>query len=124
MWQIPICESRMRRWESATWLAMRLSKTRGWASSRQKAEDRLLGEFEVNRLAQDVEEQFLAFLNAGGGGARHYQVKRGHALGEAAVSSEEANALHLLFVGLFQCAQHVARLAAGGKCDQQVAPLT
>src|ERR1035438_8604216 len=83
----------------------------------------LLRQLEVNGLTQDVEEQFLAFLNARSGGARHHQVKRGNTFGEAAVAPQETKALHLLPVGLLQCSQHVAGLAAGGECDQKVAAL-
>ena len=42
-----------------------------------------------------MEEQFVAFLDARGGGARHQQIKRGDAIGEAAVAAKETNAFSL-----------------------------
>ena len=55
-----------------------------------------------------MEEQFLPFLNARCRGAGDYQVHRRQALGEAAVASQETDALQLLPVGFFERAQHVA----------------
>ena len=68
----------------------------------------LFRQLEINRLTQNVEEQFLALLNARRGRARRQQVKRGHPFGKTAVASQETNALHPLPVGLLQRAQHVA----------------
>ena len=87
---------RTRRWASATCCATRSWKSRSWAGSRS-----LLRQLAVHGLTEHVEEQFLAFLNARSRGARDYQVQGSDSFGKAAVTTKEANALHLLFVGLF-----------------------
>ena len=87
--------------------ATRLWRIQSW-ESRQDVKPLLFRQLLVSGLAEDVEEQSLPFLNARRVGAWDQQVERGHAFGEAAVTAQETNALHLLPVRFFQRAQHIA----------------
>ena len=81
----------------------------------------LLRQFFLHHFAQDVHEEFVAFLDPHGGGSGDEQVNGGHAFGEAAVTAQEANAFEALALGLFEGAQDVFGFTAGGEGNDDVA---
>ena len=69
---------------------------------------RLSWQFGVGGLAEDVEEQGVAFLDARGDCARNQQINRSNALGEATVAAQETDAFQLFAVRLFERSQDIA----------------
>ena len=62
----------------------------------------------VHRLAQDMKQEFLRFLDPGGVGAGSHDVQGRGALGKTSVTAQKADALQPSTFGFFQGAQDIA----------------
>src|SRR5215469_5900564 len=67
----------------------------------------LSGQLFLDDFAQDMEEEFVGFLNPRCSSARSQNIQGGDSFGKAAVAAQEANALESFPPGFVQCEQHV-----------------
>src|SRR5690349_409125 len=67
-----------------------------------------------------MKQEFLRFLNAGGGIARRNEVQGGHAPGESAVATQKTDTLQIPLFGLLERPENIARFSAGTKSDEQI----